>query len=259
MDPLTGAALVSGAINAATSIFGGGNSAKANRRLQEDAQRFTMAMRRTQYQTTVEDMKKAGLNPMMLAMGSGLSQGMNSPMAQGGQLGEGIQKAGSKASETVMQIAQLRNMNSATELNKEMANKAIQDAALVHTQIGTEGAKAWAAQMANDVERQRLGILLDNMAKQGMLTDAQRAQIYADMGLNDSRKNALDASSAASYASAAADRAGLPSLQYKNSAFGIFMDELNRSAKTVADYLPTPKQGAAEAAKYRRARVYQNP
>lgn len=253
-------ALIGAGIGAIASWLGGKNSANANMKMQKQAQKWSRSMRQTQYQDTVADMRKAGINPMALAMGGSLSQGMGSPMAQAGQEGEGIQKAGGKVAEAAMMGAQLKQIHSATSLNEELARKAVQDAALVHTQIGTEGAKAWSAQMANEVERARLQTLVENMAKQGLLTDAQRAQIYADMGLNDARKRSLEASSAANNASAALDRAGLPSAQYRNSAVGIALDELNRTARTVADYLPTPKQGAKENNMFRRSgRVYQNP
>lgn len=257
MNPATLAA----GVNAGAALIGGGSSAKSAKYMQKQAFRHEVLMRGTQYQATVKDMKAAGLNPMMLAMGSGLSQGMSAPMAPSGQMGEAIGKAGSGIKDALLLKAQLGQMASATRLNDEMAAKAIQDAALVHTQIYTEGAKGWREQMVNEVERQRLSIMLDNMEKQGTLTTAEVDRIYADMGLNDARRRNLDASSAASHAAAALDRAGLPSARYKNSAVGILMDEVNRTGRTIADFLPTPKQGASEAAKYRRSgqRVYQNP
>ncbi|AXH74203.1 MAG: hypothetical protein [Microviridae sp.] len=255
-------ALIGAGVGAASALIGGQNSARASMEMQREAQNHQIRMRRTQYQATVKDMRAAGLNPMMLAMGSSLSQGMGAGMAPSGQFGEGITKAGGKMADAVMMGAQLKQMNSATDLNRELANKAIQDAALIHTQIGTEGAKAWSAQMANEVERARLQVLVENMAKQGVLTEAETARIYADMGLNDARRRNLEASSAASNAAAALDRAGLPSMRYKNSAVGIFMDEANRTAGTVQSFLPWKKGGFAdvEARKYRRSgRVYQNP
>jgi len=257
MDPFT----VAAGIGAIGNVLGGGMSASANKEAQKQAQRHQVLMRGTQYQATVKDMKKAGLNPMMLAMGSGLSQGMGAGMAPAGQLGEGISKAAGKGVDAMMTRAQIKNMNSSSALNEELKNKAIQDAALTYTQTQTEGAKAWREQMVNEVERARLQVLIENMTKQGALTDAQRAQIYADMGLNDERANAMNASAAASYAAAAADRAGLPSLRYKNSAFGIAMDEINRTARTVGDFLPTPKSYEKDKQMYRRSgqRVYQNP
>jgi len=245
---------IAAGIGAFGNLIGGGMSASASKEAQKQAQRHQVLMRGTHYQATVKDMKKAGLNPMMLAMGSGLSQGMGAGVAPAGQLGEGIQKASGKAMEAVMAKAQLGQMHSATALNEEMARKAQQEAALLHTQIYTEGAKGWSAQMANEVERARLQLLIENLAKQGQLTDAQKAQIYADMGLNDSRKNAMDASAAASYAAAQLDRAGLPSARYKNSAVGILMDEVNRTAGTVSDFLPTPKQSTRETEMYRRSK-----
>lgn len=254
-------AIVAAGVQAAGNLVAGAMGGSSAKEAQKQAQRHQVLMRGTQYQATVKDMKKAGLNPMMLAMGSPLSQGMGAGTAQSGQLAEGLSRATGGIKDALLLKAQLGQMASATRLNDEMAAKAIQDAALVHTQIGTEGAKAWSAQMANEVERQRLAVMIDNMEKSGQLTAAQRDQIYADMGLNDARRNAMNASSAASYAAAALDRAGLPSAKYKNSAVGILMDEVNRTGRTVADFLPTPKQGGNEAAKYRRSgqRVYQNP
>ncbi len=67
--------MVLGLIGAAAGAFGGGmiddyfnkqaaeRSYEMNSKLQEKDQAFQKEMRTTQYQTTVEDMQKAGINP----------------------------------------------------------------------------------------------------------------------------------------------------------------------------------------------------
>lgn len=61
MDPMTSSALISAGSSILGGLFGGSSNKKAAQAQMEWQER----MRATQYQTAVEDMKKAGLNPML--------------------------------------------------------------------------------------------------------------------------------------------------------------------------------------------------
>jgi len=80
---------------------------------QEDAQAFSAQQYATRYQTQVEDMKKAGLNPMLSA-----STGAS------GQPSGTVSSPGNNMSNAGMQMAQIQNIKAQTELNSANAAKA---------------------------------------------------------------------------------------------------------------------------------------
>jgi len=80
---------------------------------QEDAQAFSAQQYATRYQTQVEDMKKAGLNPMLSA-----STGAS------GQPSGTVSSPGNNFSNAGMQMAQIANIKAQTELNSANAAKA---------------------------------------------------------------------------------------------------------------------------------------
>lgn len=139
--------LISGGIQAATGLFGGmlGQSGQAATNAQQmsmfnqsmnfnhneriDAQNFSKEMAETQYQRTVTDMRKAGLNPI-LALGFGGS----SPSSSGASIGTGPSlgnpgssmqagltsagQAAAVAAQTKVALTQADKDSSQTDLNK---------------------------------------------------------------------------------------------------------------------------------------------
>lgn len=122
---LIGAAAGSFAGNAIDSVF---NKAAADqnyeyeRRLQKHDQEFQKEMRATAYQTTVEDMQKAGINPAV-ALSNGASQSQGGSSSHGSVSMQGA--SGSNVAETAMNLksaqAQIDNQTALT--SADVANK----------------------------------------------------------------------------------------------------------------------------------------
>lgn len=143
---------VAGAItgNAIDSIF---NKAAADqnyeyeRRLQKHDQEFQKEMRATAYQTTVQDMQKAGINPAV-ALSGGASQSLGGSSSHGSV---GMQGAsGSNVAETMMSLKERKTgieqintniqnqtalTNADVELKKAQATKELKQAGFTDKQI----------------------------------------------------------------------------------------------------------------------------
>lgn len=105
------------AIGAAGDLMGGILGANSAKDQLKEQQRFYAEMRRTQYQATVKDLKAAGLNPMMLYSGSGLSQGANvSGPSQADSINKAAAGVSAKAASAPLLAAQLKQMTTATAL-----------------------------------------------------------------------------------------------------------------------------------------------
>ncbi len=134
MDPITLAALTT----AAGSVIGGGISAVgahkanvANIHSAREQMAFQERMRGTQYQAAMDDMRKAGLNPILAAKvgGAGTPAGaMANVQSESGGLGESVGKASSSASEALRMKADIEKIKSDTILSNALASKAVSDA-----------------------------------------------------------------------------------------------------------------------------------
>lgn len=91
--------------------------------LQDSNQEFQREMAQNAHQYEVEDLKKAGLNPILSAMGSSAGSIAGSSAPQGTTAGN-ISTAGSKALENALATIQT---NSTKELNEKLAEKAGQE------------------------------------------------------------------------------------------------------------------------------------
>jgi len=120
MDPITGAALITGgaalAEGVASSAFNAWSSSK-----QMD---FQERMANTAHQREVEDLKKAGLNPILSSKlgGSASPPGASAQAASPDVAGKALQGAGLKAQLALIE-ANTNNANSAANLSKQQATK----------------------------------------------------------------------------------------------------------------------------------------
>lgn len=107
------------------SLLGSGVSSAAQAAMAQKQMDFQERMRATQYQTTMADMRKAGLNPILAAKlgGAGTPPGA---MAQIGDLGAAAGQGISSALAVKKQRAEVDNIKTDTELKKsqEFVNNA---------------------------------------------------------------------------------------------------------------------------------------
>ena len=115
------------AIGAAASLGGSAASAGASKALQEDQQQFIKNMYRQRYQLQMEDMRKAGLNPI-LAYRTGAGGMPSGGLANAGDIGASVAKgigAGAQAArvnaETKLMEANASSAESMAELNRTRA------------------------------------------------------------------------------------------------------------------------------------------
>lgn len=104
LDPITGGAIIGAAGNILGGLFGDSSAKKAAARAAAANERQL----KNQHQWEVEDLRKAGLNPILSGTGGGGSGTISTPVADTGNTGRAI-------SRTAGDIAQLKLMNSQAE------------------------------------------------------------------------------------------------------------------------------------------------
>ena len=166
--------VIGAGIGAATSLFGGKAQNAANAQLAANQMDFQERMRQTQYQTTVADLKAAGLNPM-LAYSQG---GAGTPQGATAQMGNPLGEAGNSAKEGAIAVAQYNNMRKQNVLIEEQAEKTNADRYLSLDQA--------AYTRANTM---RELAQMPGYGKFGQLRDAQIDQLSTSSALQVHKQN----------------------------------------------------------------------
>ena len=142
LDPF--GSLISGGL----SYMGASSANAANAEEAQKNRDFQERMRSTQYQTAVQDMKAAGLNPMLAYQNGGagnVSGAVSAPFQNA--LGQGV----SSSLQARQNIAQVKNLNEQNQLIKD-------DALLKRQQALTEVMREYRENQAAIIDRERMDL-----------------------------------------------------------------------------------------------------
>lgn len=151
----------------AADVFTGWMNNSAAKARQDDAQQFSAEQFATRYQTTVQDLTKAGLNPMLA-----YSQGPGSAPTSSAASSAGTPSLGNTINASKMATAQVANIEADTE-NKDAQAKLLEaQAAAAYASAGQSDAQANLSRETVDKVRQEV---------QYSKTDEQRVRGVIDV------------------------------------------------------------------------------
>lgn len=173
MDPLTAGAISGVAGIAGTAMMNEANSAQAERQMD-----FQRHMSSTAHQREVEDLRAAGLNPILSALGSGASTPAGA-MGPQGNLGEGISKGMDTAIAVKAQNKQLEQQDADIALKGKTAENTAADT-LNKNLTGKLIANQTAAS-AKEVEQKTLANKLAKETMESMIRKAKTEGDYSEV------------------------------------------------------------------------------
>ena len=146
-------------IPAAASLVGGMMSNKQSESNTAMSYENTRALRQTAYQDTVQDLKSAGLNPMM-AYSNSATAATASPVAQNKNVMEG-------AMNSAAAWAQTQNMKQQNELLEAQTQKTLAEAAAIPTSVAkTEAETRSVEAMIPKITQEIANLKVQNMTEQ---------------------------------------------------------------------------------------------
>lgn len=108
MDPILGAAIAGGLIEGGIGALGQHSANRANARLSREQMAWQERMSSTAYQRSVQDMQKAGLNPLYWLKGGASTPGGSVPNIE--SVTQGVRGTTAKAMEARANIATVANL-----------------------------------------------------------------------------------------------------------------------------------------------------
>lgn len=122
--------IIGSLVGAGASLLGQRSANRANIRQAQQSQDFQREMSNTSYQRSMEDMKKAGLNPILAYQKGGAS----TPAGVTPQIKNELEGTASSAKDVALQLAQIKNIKATTEKEIMQTRVLKKDEGLRHVQ-----------------------------------------------------------------------------------------------------------------------------